>query len=94
MSSKTEREEVGKLELGLVNGRYRALSFLVEKTKIDNTKPFYFTASRLLEVIKLGLRDVDVYVKTNGKSIDYEAVTKELLVLDGLYNNLIKKMKG
>ena len=94
MGSKTEREEVSKLELGLVNGRYRALAFLVEKTRIDNTKPFHFTASRLLEVIKLGLRDVDVYIKTYGKFIDHEEVTKELLVLDRLYNNLTKKMNG
>ncbi len=94
MSLKTEREEVGKLELGLVNGRYRALAFLVEKTKIDESKPFYFTASRLLEVIKLGLKDVDTYVKKNGKNIDYDEVIKELVVLDGLYNSLTKKMKG
>ncbi len=94
MSSKTELEEVSRLELGLVNGRYRALAFLVEKTRIDKTKPFHFTASRLLEVIKMGLRDVDVYIKTNGKFINCEEVTKELLILDGLYSSLTKKMKG
>lgn len=94
MSLNTDVEEVSKLELCIVNGRYRALLFLVEKTKIDETKPFYFTASRLLEVIKLGLKDVDTYVKKNGKNIDYDEVIKELVVLDGLYNALIKKMKG
>ena len=94
MSLNTDVEEVSKLELGIVNGRYRALLFLVEKTKIDETKPFYFTASRLLEVIKLGLKDVDTYVKKHGKYINHNETIKELIVLDGLYNSLTKKIKG
>ena len=94
MSLNTDVEEVSKLELGIVNGRYRALLFLVEKTKIDETKPFCFTASRLLEVIKLGLKDVDTHVKKHGKYINHNEIIKELIVLDGLYNSLTKKMKG
>lgn len=92
MSLDTEVKEVSKLDLGLVNGKYRALMFLVEKTKIDESKPFYLTTSRTLEVIKLGLKDVNNYVKKNGRNINFNNVIKELSILDGMYHTLITNM--
>jgi hypothetical protein len=92
MSLNVEKEEASKLDLGLINGRYRALLFLVEKTKIDETKPFYLTNSRMLEVIKLSLKDVDSYVKKHGKHVIFNDVIKELAILDGLYRTLNTNM--